>query len=366
MNKSLSKQEIKSKLKKDYQNFDIKIFDTVTSTNDFAKEIINSNNFEHGTTIIANTQTKGRGRFGKTFFSPSDTGIYLSTIFNIHLKIQDISLITIISAIAVCNTISEITGLSPQIKWINDVYLNNKKVCGILVENINDTTNLISKAVVIGIGINISTNVFPQDIQNIATSVMADVSRNIFIAELINNLYDLLKDIHSKNIIEQYKQLSLVLGKKITYTVEETGMRYQPDKTAIIIDHVGNVHRHGLPDQDREWTLEPKPPKKKQNTVAVRQCPECYYTHEPAGVCPNCGHIYEVQRKESPKEQRDAHLQKISEIKLKDAALFTWEQVREFQQAHHYNFNWCFHYCLKHDIEIPSKYRGMMWRLGLI
>ncbi len=222
MNKSLSKQEIKSKLKKDYQNFDIKIFDTVTSTNDFAKEIINSNNFEHGTTIIANTQTKGRGRFGKTFFSPSDTGIYLSTIFNIHLKIQDISLITIISAIAVCNTISEITSLSPQIKWINDVYLNNKKVCGILVENINDTTNLISKAVVIGIGINISTNVFPQDIQNIATSVMADVSRNIFIAELINNLYDLLKDIHSKNIIEQYKQLSLVLGKKITYTLNNT------------------------------------------------------------------------------------------------------------------------------------------------
>lgn len=177
--------------------------------------------------------------------------------------------------------------------------------------------------------------------------------------DLISEGFD-VPDCNTSILLRPTKSLTLYIQQSMRC------MRYQEGKTALIIDHVGNVHRHGLPDQDREWTLEPKPQKKQQNTVSVRQCPECYYTHEPAGVCPNCGHIYEVQRKESPKEQRDAHLQKISEIKLKDAALFTWEQVREFQQAHHYNFNWCFHYCLKHDIEIPSKYRGMMWRLGLI
>lgn len=234
---TLSKQEILSKLNKEYQNFDIQIFDTITSTNDFAKEIVNSNNFSNGTTIISNTQTGGRGRFGRTFFSPSDTGIYLSTIFSGPLKIQDVSLVTIVSAVAVCNTISKLTNLKPQIKWINDVYLNNKKVCGILVENVNDNTNLNSKAVVVGIGINVSTSVFPQDIKDIATSIMADVSRNTFIAELLNNLYDLLKDVHSKKVIDEYKKLSLVLGKEISYTINNEICF----ATAVDINDKGNL-----------------------------------------------------------------------------------------------------------------------------
>lgn len=234
----LSKQEILNKLNKEYQKFDIKIFDTITSTNDFAKKLINTNDFQHGTTIISNTQTKGRGRFGKTFFSPANTGIYLSTIFDIHLKLQDISLITIISSIAVCNTIFKLTNLTPQIKWINDIYLNNKKVCGILVENINDNTNLTSKAIVVGIGINVSTETFPEEIKNIATSIMQNkISRNIFIAELINNLFNLLKNIHDKNIIEEYKKLSLVLGKEISYI--KNNITYFA--TATDINEYGNL-----------------------------------------------------------------------------------------------------------------------------
>lgn len=90
-------------------------------------------------------------------------------------------------------------------------------------------------------------------------------------------------------------------------------MRYQPDKTAVIIDHVGNVHRHGLPDADHQWTLEPKPPTKKQAQaeVKIKQCPECYYTHVPAEVCPNCGHVYEKTEREI-KEQQEAKLIEIT------------------------------------------------------
>ena len=125
----LSEQEIQQNLLEHYKNFDIKVFDTLSSTNDFAKDLINSNKFQNGTTIIANTQTKGRGRFARTFFSPANTGIYFSTILEKSLPLKDVSLITIISAIAVCRAITRLTNFNPQIKWINDIFINDKKCC---------------------------------------------------------------------------------------------------------------------------------------------------------------------------------------------------------------------------------------------
>ena len=237
-NNSLSEQEIKQNLLDNYKNFDIQIFDSLSSTNDFAKDIINSSNFIHGTTIIANSQTSGRGRFARTFFSPANTGIYFSTILKKSLPIKDVSLITLISAVAVCKAIKKLTNLNPKIKWINDVYLNDKKICGILVENICDFNNLQSKAIVSGVGINISTKDFPEDIQNNAGSIMFnDLSRNKLIAEILNNLFDLSQDIDSKKIIEEYKSLSLVLNKEITYTKDNKTYT----ATAIDINDAGNL-----------------------------------------------------------------------------------------------------------------------------
>ena len=234
----LSEQEIKQTLSDNYKNFDIKVFDVLPSTNDFAKELINSDNFVHGTTIIANAQTKGRGRFARSFFSPANTGIYFSTILQKSLPIKDVSLITLISAIAVCRAISKLTNLNPQIKWINDIYLNNKKICGILVENISDLTNLKSKGIVVGIGINISTENFPKDIENKAGSVMHNgLSRNKLIAEILNNLFNLSKDVYNKKIIEEYKSLSLVLNKKIRYIKDNKTYT----ATAVDINDNGNL-----------------------------------------------------------------------------------------------------------------------------
>jgi superfamily II DNA or RNA helicase len=91
-------------------------------------------------------------------------------------------------------------------------------------------------------------------------------------------------------------------------------MRYKPGKRAVIIDHVGNVHRFGLPDMERKWKLDAKPAdrKKEESTVKVKQCPVCFFTHEPAPICPNCGHVYEPERK-SPAEVKKAKLEKITE-----------------------------------------------------
>ena len=234
----LSEQEIKQNLLEQYKNFDIQIFETLSSTNDFAKELINSNRFTNGTTIIANSQTSGRGRFARTFFSPANTGIYFSSILEKSLPVKDVSLITLISAIAVCRAITKLTNFNPQIKWINDIYLNNKKICGILVENICDFNNMKSKAIVSGIGINISTENFPKDIQDKAGSIMYNkLSRNKLIAEVINNFFDLSKNVYDKKIIEEYKSLSLILNKKITYTKDNKTYT----ATAVDINDVGNL-----------------------------------------------------------------------------------------------------------------------------
>lgn len=106
-------------------------------------------------------------------------------------------------------------------------------------------------------------------------------------------------------------------------------MRYQPGKKAIIIDHVGNVHRHGLPDADREWSLNPKKPTKKQTEakVKIKQCPNCFYTHEPDRYCPNCGHVYELTREEL-KEQQEARLMQIT------SAYKSPDQCRNVQELH--------------------------------
>lgn len=101
--------------------------------------------------------------------------------------------------------------------------------------------------------------------------------------------------------------------KSLTLYIQQSmrSMRYQPGKRAIIIDHVGNVHRHGLPDLDREWSLEPRPQRTQKNEVHVRQCPACYFTHHSTPVCPNCGHIYEKTREEILEEKKEQELVKL-------------------------------------------------------
>ncbi|MGN0577295.1 MAG: DEAD/DEAH box helicase [Ruminiclostridium sp.] len=127
-------------------------------------------------------------------------------------------------------------------------------------------------------------------------------------------------------------------------------MRYQPDKKAIIIDHVGNVHRHGLPDSDREWTLDPKPPSKKKNTVSVRQCTECFYTHAPAPVCPNCGHVYEVKQQATPKEIREAKLQQIVSAYTAPAECKTIQELYAYAKMKGYRPGWAYHQCIQRGL----------------
>lgn len=147
-------------------------------------------------------------------------------------------------------------------------------------------------------------------------------------------------------------------------------MRYMPNKTAIIIDHVGNCYRHGLPDDEREWSLEPK--HKQENIVKIRECKNCFSVYPPTKPkCPYCGAeaTHEIRKTDKKTVEVDlVELKRQEDIRNtnpNEADLKTWEEVVEFQKLHKYHFNWCIRYAKAHDVPIPKKYDNYRWANGL-
>ncbi len=198
-------------------------FNTITSTNTVAKKMA-IDGATDGTIIIADEQTEGRGRYGKSFFSPGGTGIYMSIIMKPDLGLEDSQLITIYTAVAVCKAIELITNIEPKIKWVNDIFLNNKKICGILTEATSDFESGKIESIIIGIGINIQTREvdFPDELSSIAGSLFPkDVSRNKLIAGILNEIFNNLKDLATEGLIKEYKNRSFVLGREISFYKNE-------------------------------------------------------------------------------------------------------------------------------------------------
>ena len=147
-------------------------------------------------------------------------------------------------------------------------------------------------------------------------------------------------------------------------------MRYQPNKTAIIIDHVGNCYLHGLPDDDREWSLENK--KKQENTVKIRECVNCFAVYPPTlKKCPYCNFEAVKEIRTSEREVVEVDLvelkrqEDIKNTRLADADLKTWSEIVEFQKLHNYKFAWCIRYAVKNGVPIPKKYSYMRRVIGV-
>lgn len=168
----LSEKSIRKALPERLSAAPIYIFETTDSTNIRAKSLARSG-AEDGTLVLAEKQTAGRGRRGKSFFSPKGGGLYMSLVLRPGEGSCDIQLLTIAAATAVCLSLEKLAGIKPQIKWVNDIYLDEKKLCGILCEKNSDTD-----AVIVGIGINLAGEVFPQELEGIACALNAPVSRN--------------------------------------------------------------------------------------------------------------------------------------------------------------------------------------------
>ena len=194
---------------------DVTVLDTVDSTNTYAKKAA-ADGAKDGSVILSRTQTAGRGRRGKSFFSPCDTGLYMSIIRHPKKQPKDIAMITVAAAVAVSEAIESLCGCEAKIKWVNDIFINNKKVCGILTEAVTDLETGIAETVIVGIGVNMTTESFPDGIDSIAASLECrGVTRSRLAAEIINRFDRAFDMMDSPEIIQKYRQRSLVIGKDI-------------------------------------------------------------------------------------------------------------------------------------------------------
>ena len=218
----LSPQSISKYLNKTTENININVYKTIPSTNDLAKELAIKHEKE-GTVIIAEEQTSGRGRFNRKFYSPSGTGIYMSIILRPKIHASNSFLITTAAAVAISEAIENVSNKETKIKWVNDIYCDNKKVCGILTEASIDFESGMVDYAILGIGINVKLpkEGFPDEIKDIATSILeCDTSlsvdiRSKLIAEVLNRFWLYYEDIENRSFIEAYKSRSLLIGKDI-------------------------------------------------------------------------------------------------------------------------------------------------------
>ena len=216
----LDLHRIRENLKAEYRDVSIEIYDSIASTNDLAKEKAREG-ASNTRIIIANRQESGRGRIGRNFFSPSNSGIYISFLFKANLDMESSVLVTSSVSVALCKAIEKICKKSPKIKWVNDIYLRGKKISGTLTEGITNMKTKTIEYLIIGTGINFQTpkDSFPKELQDIADSIYRTstegITRNHLISEYINNILDLSKDFLNKDYLNEYRKFSCILGQDI-------------------------------------------------------------------------------------------------------------------------------------------------------
>lgn len=166
---------------------EIHYFDTIDSTNTKAKELAEQG-APGGTLVVADQQMAGRGRRGRSWESPKGICIYMTILLKPEINPSHASMLTLVSALAVAKAISKVTGADAQIKWPNDIVLNGKKVCGILTE-MSAQFDYINH-IVVGIGINVHNESFPEEIADMASSLLMECGRRFHRAELIEQILE--------------------------------------------------------------------------------------------------------------------------------------------------------------------------------
>lgn len=214
----LNTETINKYLGIDSDKFELEVHDSVMSTNTMLKAKADSAEDYH--TIIAANQTAGRGRMGRSFYSPADSGIYLSVLLRPKLPAEQSLRITTAAAVAACRAIEACTDEKAQIKWVNDVFVRDRKVCGILTEGSFNMENGGLDWAVMGIGFNIyePEGGFPEDIRNIAGAVTQHRKRDLksrLAAEFLRSFHALCQDLERGAYAEEYRRRSFLIGKPV-------------------------------------------------------------------------------------------------------------------------------------------------------
>ncbi len=240
-------------------NFTILRFDSIGSTN---TEALNQakQGAEEGLCVVAKAQTAGRGRHGRIWVSARDAGLYFSIVLRPKIELKFLPLLTLMSAVVVTEVLQELCGLQPDIKWANDVHVNGKKICGILAETAETKKGL---AIVVGIGINLSSENFPPELRETATSIEAETGAKPNAEDVLQNLTKQFAKFYrifsgadgAEKICEEWaKKSSYFFGKSVrvdlenetifgkTCGIEETGaLRVRTDAGEIKIVQAGDV-----------------------------------------------------------------------------------------------------------------------------
>lgn len=222
----------------------VEYYPEADSTNSIAKKRA-SQGEDEGLFVVAAKQTAGRGRLGRSFFSPDDTGIYMSLLLKPSIAPEDAVLITTAAAVSVCEALEKLGVSDARIKWVNDIFVNKKKVCGILTEGCFNAQKGCFDYAVLGVGINVYEPEcgFPEDIKDIAGAVFSEEKENLrnrLVAEFLYSFMNYYKNINKKLHCPQYSRRCFVLGRDI-YVIkngEKTSARALEidDKCGLLVE----------------------------------------------------------------------------------------------------------------------------------
>lgn len=209
-----------AKLKTKIIGKQIILLDETDSTNLEAKRHQDEDS-SNGMVFIAEQQNQGRGRLGRSWVSPKETGIWMSILLKPEFSPESASQITLLAALAAADAVRTVTGLDCQIKWPNDLVVNGKKVCGILTEMGASEDRI--QYLVTGIGINVNTEYFPEEIREMASSLKIEGGssyiREDIVAELLNHFEfyyeEFSKTTSLKNMVNYYNSILINKGKKV-------------------------------------------------------------------------------------------------------------------------------------------------------
>ncbi|WP_455529357.1 biotin--[acetyl-CoA-carboxylase] ligase [Ruminococcus sp.] len=220
----------------------IRVLEEVDSTNNVVREL-ETEKAPHGTTVIADRQTAGKGRIGRSFVSPQGAGLYMSVLVRPHFDLEFAPMITAAAACAAAEAVESLCGSKVNIKWVNDLYMNGKKICGILTEASLGLELRELDCATIGIGINVRSigKSFDSELKKKATSIEDEtgirINRNRLCAEVLNRLEPYLGKITDRSFLKAYREREMLTGHRITAMVGNE----QLEGEALGIDENANL-----------------------------------------------------------------------------------------------------------------------------
>lgn len=216
---TFTEEQIRKYLTKECEDLKLCVLPEVDSTNTQLKRKA-ENGAPEGSVVIAGAQTRGKGRLGRKFYSPSDTGVYLSLLLRPgSLSAEQALKVTTIAAVAGCEAIEAVSGRKAMIKWVNDIYVEGKKVCGILAEASMGSHNAEFSYIVLGIGFNVfpPEEGFPEEIRAVAGTIFPEKEEDVRIrlaAEFLNSFFSYYTETE-KDYAQEYRNRSFVIGREV-------------------------------------------------------------------------------------------------------------------------------------------------------